>query len=468
MKKQSLIIFIAKNNERRTAMITISILANFLSINSSEIEEFDVATTDNGDVILIKLKKKECCCPYCRSSSLRFKEYRNRKIKHALFLGRKTIFVLRSRKYRCLECSKAFMEPNNFAPKRSRASYETIRVVLESSQFYNNTWKEVGERAHISDTATIDVFDRFVNLSRNTLPRVLSIDECYNKHQFNKPYSCIFFDFLNNKIVDIIEDRSKHNLFTYLNKITKEERENVEYVVIDMWEPYLDIATLFFPKAIVAIDSFHVIKEIGFALDKVRRRIMNGCPKGSTEYYLLKKWNYTLFKEYRLWDEKFKVKGLGNKWYNLYQIQKMIIDIHPDLEVAQDFYSYYKRMNQITGYESATKMLDSMINNKEIIKLNEFIPVIQMLSNWKEWIANSFIVVDGRRLSNGPIEGFNSNFKKMMTVSNGLYSFQRFRNRLMYCYNKPNILSPVKERISKRPRKKRGPYKKARNLTNPS
>ena len=353
--------------------------------------------------------------------------------------------------------------PNNFAPKRSRASYETIRIVLQAASQYNNTWKEIGERSHITDTAAIDIFDRFVNLSRGTLPRVLSIDECYNKHQFNKAYSCIFFDFLNRKIIDIIEDRSKFNLFSYFSKLTKEERENVEYVVIDMWEPYLDIATLFFPKAKVAIDSFHVLKEMGSALDKVRRRVMKGYPKGTTEYYLLKKWNYTLYKEYRLWDDKFKVKGLGNKWYNLYQIQKMIINIHPDLEIAQDFYSYYKRMNQMTNYESAEKMLDSMINNKEIIKVREFIPIIKMLNNWKDWIINSFIVVGGKRLSNGPIEGFNSNFKKMMTVSNGLYNFSRFRNRLMYCYNKPNVLSPVKTKITKRPRGKRGPYKKPGN-----
>ncbi len=50
-----------------------------------------------------------------------------------------------------------------------------------------------------------------------------------------------------------------------------------------------------------------------------------------------------------------------------------------------------------------------------------------------------------------------------MSVANGLYSFARFRNRLMYCYNKPNCLAPVKEKIKKRPRGKRGAYKKPGN-----
>ena len=59
-------------------------------------------------------------------------------------------------------------------------------------------------------------------------------------------------------------------------------------------------------------------------------------------------------------------------------------------------------------------MLDGFINFKDAISVQELVPIIQMLINWKEYIVNSFNIVDGRRISNGPIEGFNSNFKKMM------------------------------------------------------
>ena len=444
-------------------MINISSLANFLSINSEEIEDIAPITRDDGNYITIKLKKKNCSCSSCHSTSYKSKGYVSRNIKHALFLGKPTTFLLQSRRYTCLECGKTFTEPNNLAPRKSRTSYETIRIVLEAASKYNNTWKEIGEKAHISDTAAIDIFDRYVNLPRRSFPRVVSIDECYNKHQFSKAYSCIFFDFLATKIIDVIEDRSKLHLSSYLSKISREERENVEYVVIDMWEPYLDIASNYFPNATVAIDSFHVLKDIGYALSLVRRRIMKGFQTGSKEYYLLKKWNFTLFKEYPIWEEKFKVKGLGNKYYNNYQIQQMILNISDELRIAYEFYVRYKRLNQITRIENAPQMIDGFINDKEIIIIKEFRSVIAMLINWREWIINSFIVVEGRRLSNGPIEGFNSNFKKMMTVSNGLYSFQRFRNRLMFCYNKPNCLTPVKTRIPKRPRGKRGPYKKPKN-----
>ena len=442
-------------------MINISSLANFLSMNAKEIDDISSVTTENGNFITITLKKKECLCPNCHEAHYELKEYYKRKIKHALFLNTPTTFLLKNRRYRCLECGKTFVENNNLAPKKSRVSYETIYTVLEAAREWNATWKSIGKRGHVSDETAINIFDRYVNPPRGKMPKVLSIDECYNKHQFNKPYSCILFDFLDSKIIDVIEDRSKVNLGRYLSKISREERLNVKYVVIDMWEPYLDVASIYFPDAIVAIDSFHVLKEMGFALDKVRRRIMSGYQKGSEEYYLLKKWNDLLYNDQKSYGEKMKIKGLGNRWYNKYQLQQKTLAIHPDLKIAQEFYILYKRQNQITNIEGAEKMLDGFINFKDAISVQELVPIIQMLINWKEYIINSFNIVDGRRISNGPIEGFNSNFKKMMNVANGLYSFPRFRNRLMYCYNKPNCLSPAKERIKKRPRGKRGPYKKA-------
>jgi len=267
-------------------MINISSLCNFLSMDSKEIEEISSVTNDKGNFIILTLKKKECICPHCNSTHFKFKEYYKREIKHALFLNVATIFLLKNRRYQCLECNKTFVEKNNLAPKKSRISYETIFTILEAARAWNSTWKEIGKKAHVSDQTAINIFDKYVNPQRLRMPKIISIDECYNKHQFNKPYSCIFFDFLNTKIIDVIEDRSKYSLARYLSKIPRDERLNVKYVVIDMWEPYLDIATLYFPDAIVAIDSFHVLKEIGFALDKVRRRIMSGYSKSTSEYYL--------------------------------------------------------------------------------------------------------------------------------------------------------------------------------------
>jgi hypothetical protein len=48
---------------------------------------------------------------------------------------------------------------------------------------------------------------------------------------------------------------------------------------------------------------------------------------------------------------------------------------------------------------------------------------------------NSFIWFDGRRISNGCIEGKNSYIKKILANANGMKNFKRARNRIMYSQN---------------------------------
>jgi len=60
------------------------------------------------------------------------------------------------------------------------------------------------------------------------------------------------------------------------------------------------------------------------------------------------------------------------------------------------------------------------------------------------------------------VEGLNSQYKKLMRVSNGLGNFSRFRARLMLCSTKDFAFSPPKKGTSPRKRvgKKRGKYEK--------
>ena len=95
-------------------------------------------------------------------------------------------------------------------------------------------------------------------------------------------------DFKNNKIINILKSRRKDYLQNYLTKISIENRKKVKHISIDMWETYRQMAYLYFPNAIVSIDSFHVIQDIERYVDKIRISIMNRYDKKSDQYYLLK------------------------------------------------------------------------------------------------------------------------------------------------------------------------------------
>lgn len=42
---------------------------------------------------------------------------------------------------------------------------------------------------------------------------------------------------------------------------------------MDMREPYKDIAVSFFPKALIVIDRYHYVRQVYWALDRVRKRV---------------------------------------------------------------------------------------------------------------------------------------------------------------------------------------------------
>lgn len=81
-----------------------------------------------------------------------------------------------------------------------------------------------------------------------------------------------------------------------------------------MWEPYKDVATVYFPNAIVAVDPFHVVSHLTRGFERLRLDLMNQCEYNSNAYYLLKKWHWLLEKDNvfldndRVYNSRFKTK----------------------------------------------------------------------------------------------------------------------------------------------------------------
>ena len=85
----------------------------------------------------------------------------------------------------------------------------------------------------------------------------------------------------------------------------------------------------------------------------------------------------------------------------------------------------------------------------------------RLLIHWKKEIINSFLEVDGHRLSNAGIERKNEDIGELFFVSHGFSNFVRARNRIMFTLNENEpILNTMKPKTNKRKYKSRGKYKK--------
>ena len=178
-----------------------------------------------------------------------------------------------------------------------------------------------------------------LNYNLYKLPETISIDEFKGNSGGNK-YQCILTNPTNHKVLDILATREKNYLHNYFSNY---ERKHVKYFIMDMWEPYKDIALTLFPKAMIIIDKYHYIRQVYWALDKVRKRVEKTLPEEERVY--LKKHRYLLRKKY------YKLKP-----YEKNNLEKLLSK-HDDLKNAWELKELFLDFTREDNPEKATNLL---------------------------------------------------------------------------------------------------------------
>lgn len=408
------------------------------------------------------MKKSDYVCPRCGSFHIVIKDYYKRKITHSIFNTNSCIINYKCRRLKCKYCSKTFIENNPFTDSRQKISNATILQVLKDCKRINYTFSSIAEKNNISLSSVVNIFDQYVDISPGTLPYVLSIDEFYLGKTWKNKYACVFIDWQKNTIYDIYPSRKKYKLHSYMQYIPQYQFSNVKFVSIDMNPTYRDFAYHFFKNCTVMVDSFHVIKNINESLKKLRINVMYKQDKDSVEYYLLKHWNFLLMKRNGdIEDNEAKYNKKIGYAINKPQILELILKIDPSLKKAYQWKEDYLDFNEDYTFENATQRYDQLYNELANLDIDEFKDVLKLLKNWRREIINSFITINKRRISNGPIESVNSRIKILLKNSLRYKNFQRLRNRIMFCINKKSLpLLSNQKKTNKMHGKKRGPYKK--------
>lgn len=76
------------------------------------------------------------------------------------------------------------------------------------------------------------------------------------------------------KIIDVLESRTQNYLIDYFSTYPLSERLKVNYVVMDMFKPYLSVIETYFSNAKIIIDTFHVVQHLNTALNRIRTEPM--------------------------------------------------------------------------------------------------------------------------------------------------------------------------------------------------
>lgn len=423
------------DNERNYS----NLIASILNISVHDIEDIRIAQESDGPVIYLTPKnKKDMVCPYCRSRSYHSIGFYKRSIAldNDFIIHEKVI--LKTRRYACNICGRSFSDKAGIVPDNKKVSYKMILRIMELLKNPQMTFRNVSELTGVSIQTVIRVFDDHTHIPRKPFPEAICIDEVYTKlnDYKNSKYSCIFYDFTTRKILDVLPCRRKNYLSYYLDQLPIQERNNVRYVSIDMYQPYRDIVRRYFKKAIISVDSFHVVSHLNDDLNRLRIRIMKQYDPHSQEYYLLNQFRFLLLDRHIDLDNKGRYNRRFQRFLNYRQILNMMLSIDKQLEEGYRLKELYLSFNSKADILEAREYLDDIVNDFIVSGIEEFKEFITLQLNWRDEIINSFIRYNGARLSSGPAESINNTVSCLIYNTRGIRDSERRRKRIMYVVNK--------------------------------
>ena len=94
---------------------------------------------------------------------------------------------------------------------------------------------------HTTPTKIMDVFDSLGQMKKLPFPQVISIDEFYWNRKNKTKYACAIIDFETGNIIDILNGRRIKNWDSYTQLTEKNDRENVKFICIDLYEAYRQV-----------------------------------------------------------------------------------------------------------------------------------------------------------------------------------------------------------------------------------
>ena len=373
----------------------------------------DVIITDVENIgdqlhIHIELPRTPHICPACKATTDHIHDYRIKVIKD-ITLARDTFLHLRKRRYRC-SCGKRFFEKNTFLPRYYRVTSRLVsEIIFSFKKLIPAT--EIGRRFNVSAVSAMRYFSCF-NQKVKELPEVISLDE-FKGNSGGHKYNSIVVDPQGKKILDILPNRYENDLIKYFSQFSS--RTKVKYFVCDMNPHFRNVANICFKQATVVADRYHVVRQVYWAMERVRKNEQDKLPDRHRKYF--KKSRYLLMKPV----EKLSSEEM-DRLALIFEMAPRLADAY---RIKNEFLSVFHSKSSAEGRPRLVDWLLSV----EVMQMPEFNDCTKAYRNWFQEILNSMDVP----WSNGYIEGCNNKTKVLKRVCFGMRNFNNFRRRILFC-----------------------------------
>jgi transposase len=328
-------------------------------------------------------------------------------------------------RYRCRDCGETFLQPLGSIQPDMRMTVRCVEYI--KTQCLRDTFLRIAEHIGCDDKTVRKIAAEHIaalNLQfKPHLPEWLGIDET----QIDGKLRCIITDVKNRIPIDMLPDRDKDSVKTWLNKFR--DKRTVKGLAIDMWRPYKDAVETVFPGLPVVIDKFHLVKMANKAMDDVRIALAKDQVKAVGKEWMRRK--ALLRMRYKNLDEKGRF-SLG-----------MWLDNEPHVKTAYDlkeaFYDIYDAPSKIDAANRLDAWRASVPASMKKGK-KSFAPLLTATKNWR----TEMLAIFDFPISNGYTEALNGVAKVINRQGRG-YSFDVLRARLLFS-KVPVLKTPTEQK----------------------
>ena len=341
--------------------------------------------------------------------------------------NRKVILRLKKQRYFCKQCMKTFSAETScvdFNRSISKNTYHSCVLQMKDKISITDI-----ARHHDISHATVNNYLKAIHnhfiVDKKYLPKHLSFDEFKSVKSCVAKMSFIFTDADNNKVLDIVYNRQLSHLKSYFFTYSKEARDQVQTICIDMYAPYVSLIQSCFPNAKIVLDRFHIIQILTRSVNRTRIQAMN---KNKAYYNKLKRYWRLLLRDYEHLNQtdyrnfvcfKYKMTEL--------EVLNELLRSDKELEATYWFYQKLKIYYNAKNYQS---MIGTLKNPPNALSKSMKTSVTSLLK-FEQELKNSLYY----KYSNGGIEGTNNLIKVIKRIAFGYRSYENFRSRILLVTN---------------------------------
>ena len=234
-------------------------------------------------------------------------------------------------------------------------------------------------------------------------------------------YITLLTDLEQSRVLDVVEERTAEAADQLWETLSPEQKQAVEAVAVDMWEPFIQTIQKQVPEADIVHDKFHVSKYLGEAVDQVRRQ---------EHKELMAQGDETLKGTRQLWlynPQNFS-PDQAEEFSALKDLQLKVARAWAAKELFSKFWEY-----QEEGW--ARRFFKDWFGWVSRSRLKPVVEVAQML---KRHLDNLLTYLK-HHITNAVTEGLNSKIQSLKSAARGFRNFRNYRIRILFFCGKLNL-----------------------------